>query len=105
MKKTELKNCDLKETSQPNLYKCPFFLDQCQSAYLFYRSNHGWYYTRRKGKKKTSSLYDLNILRLDKWISIHPNKPLEENYTLLLSNIEHRHKLIITLLQIIRINV
>jgi len=98
-----------------NMNTCPY-LSHPSIVMLFYRTNHGWYFTSKFRYEIGSSLREVRIY---KWILIDPYKKLEEiinefenehrheleeiNNKLLFNKfekiIEHRHELIISWLK------
>ena len=91
----ELKKHGLKETSLSNMYKCPYF--SSSSVMLFYRTNHGWYFTK---KEKNKTNYVLKEIKLYNWTLINIYKKIEEIINEFGKELEHRHELIISWLKI-----
>jgi len=91
----ELEKHGLKETSLPNMYKCPY--SSSSLIMLFYRTNHGWYFTI---KNKKDIISTLDKIKLYKWTLININKTIEEIIGECDEKLEHRHKLIISWLKI-----
>ena len=102
--KKELIKHGLKETSLPNMYKCLYSTSSL--VMLFYRTNHGWYFTLKnkkeikylKNKKKIK--YVLKEVKLYNWILIDLYKKFEEIINECGEKLEHQHELIILWLKI-----
>eukprot|EP00833_Pecoramyces_ruminatium_P010071 jgi/Orpsp1_1/1184103/evm.model.c7180000088024.1 len=89
-----LKNHGLYETSFPNIYKCPY--SNSSLLLLFYRTNHGWYWS---SKKELDDNYELKFISTFDWELINPYKSIESNINDNV-NLDYRHKLIITWLKL-----
>ncbi|ORY49280.1 hypothetical protein LY90DRAFT_457116, partial [Neocallimastix californiae] len=93
LSKDEIKELEihgLNETEIPNMYQCPF--THSSLLMLFYRTNHGWYFTL-KNKKEIST--DINDIKFYNWTLINPYKKVEEIIKEFDEKLEHRHELII----------
>jgi len=90
---TNEKNHGLKETSPPNIYINVPFLNQLRNVYYFIELIMDGII------KKKEKINKLEYLKLDKWILIHPYKPVEEVINAF-KHIEHQHKLIIMWLRL-----
>jgi len=78
-----------------NMYICPY-LSYYSTVMLFYRTNHGWYFTSKYNYEIGSSLREVRIYN---WILINPFKKLEEIIKEFGEVFEHRHELIISWLK------
>ena len=94
LKKHGLKRIMNSEVSE-YMYKCPY--TKSALVMLFYRTNHGWYFTSRKAKEIGSQLKEIKTYP---WILINPYKKVEEIISEFDGELEHQHELIITWLKL-----
>jgi V8-like Glu-specific endopeptidase len=115
----ELINHDLNKTKIPNMYVCSYSTSPLYL--LFYRTNHGWYFTSRNKKeiKNIISIYkrkmkvindtsennkeiidEIQEIKYFNWIFINPFKKLEDIIKEFDEELDHLHKLIISWLKI-----
>jgi len=91
----EIKRHGLKETPLSNMYICPYSTSSL--VMLFYRTNHGWYFTV---KNKNEITYILKKIKLYNWTLIDIYKNIEEIINECGEKLEHLHELIISWLKI-----
>lgn len=100
----EIRRHGLKKIKEiPNMYQCPYLSSSSSLVMLFFRTNHGWYFTSKIKNRMSDSLDKYN------WIFINPYKTFEEIINEFYKEvtidefekkIEHRHELIISWLKV-----
>jgi len=93
--KEELTDHGLQETPLPNVYECPYL--NSSLVLLFYRTNHGWYWTSEERK---IVIFDKKIIKIYDWQFINPYISVEENIDRFNGKLEYRHRVIMTWLQL-----
>lgn len=83
------------ETQLPNLYLSPY--SNQLFVMLFYRTNHGWYFTSRD---ILNIDYDIDSIRVYDWTIINLYEPLEVTIKKFGKSLEHQHEILIMWLKL-----
>jgi len=93
----ELINHGLEKTILPNVFLCPYSNKLSKYIILFYRTNHGWYWT---SELKKNIIFDEEVIKIYNWSLINPYESIEKNIENFNGKLEHRHKVIMTWLKL-----
>jgi len=92
----ELKNHGLEKTPLLNVYQCPYSSNS-SFILLFYRTNHGWYWTF---EKKDDIKFEDDLIKIYNWSLINPYLSIKENIKNFNGKLERRHIVIMTWLKL-----